>query len=147
MYIGSDHAGFELKQHLVKYLEENGIEVIDKGPQEYDKEDDYPDLISKVAEEVSRDPENARGIVLGLSGQGEALVANKFKNVRAGVYYGGPTEIVTLLRQHNDANVLSLGAKFLNEKQAEQAVDMWIDTQFSGEERHKRRIQKIQLIS
>ncbi len=146
VFIGSDHAGFELKEHLVKYLEENGIEVEDKGPFDLQPEDDYPNLIPDVAKEVSRDPAHALGIVLGMSGQGEALVANKFTGVRAGVYYGGPEEIVRLLKLHNNANVLSLGAKFLTKEQAEKVVNIWIETQFSGEERHKRRIEEIKMI-
>ena len=143
LFISSDHAGFKLKQRLIAYLEDNAVKVMDKGPFEFNEHDDYPDWIAEVAREVSADPENARGIVIGLSGQGEAMAANKFKNVRAGVYYGGPEEIVTLLRQHNNCNVLSLGAKFVTPEQAEKIVDLWIDTQFSGEERHQRRIDKM----
>jgi ribose 5-phosphate isomerase B len=142
LFISSDHAGFELKQHLVNYLEENGLEVFDKGPYEFKADDDYPDWISLVAEEVSVTPDSL-GIVIGLSGQGEAIAANKFKGVRAGVYYGGPIEIPQLLREHNNANVLSLSAKFLDKSQAERAVDVFIETQFSKEERHVRRIKKI----
>lgn len=143
IYISSDHAGFELKQKIIAYLAQSGVVAIDKGPFEFKSDDDYPDWIAEVAKEVSADPVNARGIVIGSSGQGEAIVANKYKNVRAGVYYGGPEEILSLLREHNDSNILSLGAKFLTPEQAEKAVDIWVDTQFSGEERHVRRIKKI----
>ncbi|MCC2630486.1 MAG: ribose-5-phosphate isomerase ribose 5-phosphate isomerase [Candidatus Paceibacter sp.] len=142
LYIASDHAGFDLKQHLVSYLEEHGVEVVDKGPHSFTPGDDYPDWISLVGQEISENP-NARGVVIGLSGQGEALVANKFKRVRAGVYYGGPPEIPKLLREHNNANVLSLGAKFVSKEDAERAVDVFIETQFSEDARHIRRIQKI----
>lgn len=142
IYLASDHAGFELKEYLCGYLENHGFEVVDKGPYEFKEGDDYPDWISLVAEEVSDHPDE-RGIVIGHSGQGEAIVANKFLHVRAGVYAGGPIEIVELLREHNDANILSLGAHFLNKEQAERAVDAFIDTQFSEEERHVRRIKKI----
>lgn len=145
IYIGSDHAGFKLKAYLINYLQENGVEVEDKGPFAFDAADDYPDLISLVAIEVSRNPTEARGIVIGYSGQGEAMVANKFKDVRAGVYYGGPEDVVTLMREHNNTNVISLGAHFLTEKEAADAVDVWIETQFSQEERHARRIEKINL--
>jgi ribose 5-phosphate isomerase B len=141
--ISSDHAGFELKNHLVTYLEENGIEVVDKGPKELNNDDDYPDLISLTAQEVANDLEWSRGIVIGHSGQGEAIVANKFHGIRAAVYYGGPDEILKLSREHNDANILSLGAAFLTPQQAEHAVDTWIETQFTNEERHMRRIRKI----
>ncbi|MBA3551042.1 RpiB/LacA/LacB family sugar-phosphate isomerase [Patescibacteria group bacterium] len=143
IYIGSDHAGFALKQHLVSYLAKKGNQVIDTGPQEFNKDDDYPDLISLVAKQVSQDLDGSVGIIIGHSGQGEALVANKFKGIRAGVYYGGPEEILTLLKEHNNANVLSLGAHFLTEHEAEKAVDVWLDTAFSAEERHVRRIEKI----
>ena len=146
IYIASDHAGFELKRHLINYLEENGIDVTDKGPYEYKAGDDYPDWVALAAEEVSLNPSHARAVVIGLSGQGEAIVANKFKNVRAGVYYGAPHEIVKLMREHNDTNVLALGAKFLTAEQAEKAVDIWIDTEFTGDERHMRRIEKIKEI-
>lgn len=142
LFIASDHAGFELKKHLVNYCEENGIEVVDKGPHAFVAGDDYPDWIALVGEEI-RDNPKARGIVIGLSGQGEAIVANKFKGVRAGVYYGGPIEIPQLLREHNNANVLSLGAKFLTNEQAERALDVFVETQFSDDERHVRRIKKI----
>jgi ribose 5-phosphate isomerase B len=151
IYIASDHAGFKLKQHLIDYLEENGVEMLDKGPFEYNEQDDYPDWISLVAQEISKNP-YAKGIVIGNSGQGEAIVANKFKDVRAGVFYGSaqgstdPLEIIKLMREHNDCNVLSLGAKFLTLKEAEVAANTWIETQFSDDERHKRRITKIHAI-
>lgn len=142
LFITSDHAGFELKQHLVHYLEENGVEVIDKGPHEFTPGDDYPDWISLVGEEINVNS-NSLGIVIGLSGQGEAIVANKWKGVRAGVYYGGNLEIPKLLREHNNANVLSLGAHFMSTEEAERAVDVFIETQFTKDERHLRRIKKI----
>ena len=145
IFLSSDHAGFELKNHLVNYLEENGIEAVDKGPHEFQAGDDYPDWISLVAQEISGDS-SAKGIVIGLSGEGEAIVANKFKNVRAIVYYGGNEEVLKLSREHNDANILSLGAKFLTPEQAEKAVDIWIETQFSNDPRHLRRIKKIEEI-
>lgn len=145
-FIASDHAGFELKRQLIPYLEENGIEVIDKGPFNYVAGDDYPDWIALAAAEVSEQPQNTWAIVIGLSGQGEAIAANKFKNVRAGVYYGGPEEILKLLREHNDCNVLSLGAKFLTLEEAQKAVDIWIESQFSNDERHIRRLKKIEAL-
>jgi ribose 5-phosphate isomerase B len=142
IYLASDHAGFELKQHLTNYLQEHGFEVIDKGPYTFTAGDDYPDWISLAAEVISENPQE-RAIVIGHSGQGEALVANKFPKVRAGVFYGGNLEIPKLLREHNDANVLSLGAHFISKEEAEKAVDVFIDTQFSKDERHLRRIKKI----
>ena len=144
IFIGSDHAGFELKAKLKKYLEELGNEVFDKGASELVPDDDYPDYIAPVAMEVSKDPKGARGIVLGGSGEGEAIMANRFKNVRAAVFYGGTTDIIKLSREHNDANVLSLGARFLSDEEAMNAVKLWLSTPFSHGERHARRIEKIE---
>ena len=150
IFIGSDHAGYELKNELKEFLSTLGYNVVDKGPFQYEEQDDYPDLISPVAFEISRDP-NARGIVIGGSGQGEAMTANKFKGVRAAVYYGDhmPKDervvpnILRLSREHNDANVLSLGARFLTLNEAKIAVNVWLGTKFSGDERHVRRIKKL----
>jgi len=143
IYIGTDHAGFELKERLVSFLKELGYEVIDKGAYTYNETDDYPDFISEVAKEVSGDPKNSKGIILGGSGQGEAMVSDRFKNVRTAVYYGGNIEAVKLSRRHNDSNILSLGARFITEKEAKKAVRLWLNTPFSSEERHIRRIKKI----
>ncbi len=144
IYIGSDHAGFAMKGELIEYLKTLSVESFDCGPFEYNHEDDYPDYISLVANEVSKDPENSKGIILGFSGQGEAMVANRFPNVRCAVFYGGTKHIITLSREHNDANMLSLGAHFLTTQEAKQAVEMWLHTEFTGEERHVRRIKKIE---
>jgi ribose 5-phosphate isomerase B len=146
----TDHAGFELKEKLILYVKELGYEVEDHGAFEYDEGDDYPDSISKVASEISQNPDGVMGIILGGSGQGEAIVANRYSNVRAIVFNGQcevpsekvPNEIV-ISREHNDANILSLGARFLTEKSAKEAVRLWLETPFSKEERHVRRIAKI----
>jgi ribose 5-phosphate isomerase B len=143
LYIGSDHAGFALKQELIPFLLDMKVEVYDCGPREYVHDDDYPDYVSVVGEEVSKDPD-AIGIVIGYSGQGEAIVANRFPNVRAAVFYGGPKHIITLSREHNDSNVLSLGANFITTKEAKDAVLLWLHTKFTNEERHVRRIKKIE---
>lgn len=143
IYIGSDHAGFALKRELVSFLSTLPHESYDCGPYEYDHDDDYPDYISKVAEQVSLDPD-AMGVVIGFSGQGEAMVANRFSQVRCAVYYGGPKHIITLSREHNDANILSFGAHFLTTQEAKYALDLWLHTKFSGDKRHKRRIGKIE---
>ncbi len=142
IFIGSDHAGFELKEKLVPFLTELGHEVVDKGPSVYDKDDDYPLFIKPVADAVAADT-SARGIVMGKSGQGEAMCANRVRSVRAAVYYGGNTEIIKLAREHNDANILSLAGGFLSEEEAKNAVRLWLETPFSGEERHKRRLSQI----
>jgi len=143
IFISSDHAGFELKRFLVERLSIAGHEVKDLGPKTYDPEDDYPDFISLVAKEISRDPSAGKGIVIGGSGQGEAMCANKFYGVRAVVYYGGNMDIVKLSREHNDANILSLGARFMSPADGLKAVELWLKTPFSGDERHKRRLAKL----
>lgn len=142
IYLATDHAGFELKEKVKKFLEDLGYEIKDCGAFEFDKNDDYPDFISKAARAVSKDPES-KGIIFGSSGQGEAMVANKFPNVRAAVYYGSVEQMLSLTRQHNDSNVLSLGARFLKEEDAVKAVKLWLEAPFTNEERHARRIEKI----
>lgn len=142
IYLASDHRGFELKEKIKKWLKEWNYDYEDMGNFEYDKDDDYPDFISQAAEKVSQDPHNSRAIILGGSGQGEAMAANRYKNVRAAVYYGGPEEAVKLSREHNDANILSLGTFFVDDLTAQKAIKLWLETHFSGEERHKRRLAK-----
>lgn len=142
IYIGTDHAGFELKEHLVSFLRGLGHDVEDLGAHSLEPLDDYPDFIFPVAEAVAGDSES-RGIILGGSGQGEAMCANRVKGVRAAVYYGGALDIAVLSREHNNANILSLGARFVDNDEAEEAVRLWLDTQFSGEEKHARRIAKL----
>ncbi len=144
IYIASDHAGFMLKQFLLERLRAHGKDVEDCGAAKFDQADDYPDYIFPCAEKVAAGAPDARGIVIGWSGQGEAIAANKVKGVRALVYYGGPAEIITLSREHNDANVLSLGAGFLTEEAAAEVVEKWLATAFPGEERHSRRLKKIE---
>jgi ribose 5-phosphate isomerase B len=141
IYIASDHAGFELKRQIVEYLRAANREVEDCGPHQLDPEDDYPDYCYPCAVKVSQNP-GSMGIVLGMSGNGEAIVANKAKGVRAALYYGGHEEIVKLSRQHNDANVLSIGAKFISQSEVQRAIDLFLETGFEGG-RHQRRIDKI----
>lgn len=147
IFIGTDHAGFNLKEELKKYLSDLGHEVIDKGAFEYDKDDDYPDFVSLVAEGVAEagpeSEDDVMGIVLGGTGTGEAIEANRLLGVRTAVFYGGPLEIVKLAREHNDANILSLGARFIDLVEAKEAVRVFLETPFSGEERHIRRIVKL----
>lgn len=142
IYLGTDHAGFELKEQIKAFLKASGYMVEDEGAYTFDPEDDYTDYVKIVAKLVQSDPES-RGLVLGGSGQGEAIVANRFAGVRATIYYGGPLEIIKLSREHNDANILSLGARFLNFEQVKEVLNIWLSTQFSGEERHLRRINDI----
>ena len=162
IYIGSDHAGFELKEDLKVYLEELGYEVEDKGALSRNDDDDYPDFIHLVAEAVSIDKES-KGIVLGGSGQGEAMCANRTKGVRAAVFYGprlavgavdvsgrqsiNPYEIVNLSRMHNDANILSISGRFCSRLEAREATKIFLETKFSGDERHTRRINKLDILN
>ena len=142
IFLGTDHAGFELKEYVKKHLLKLGMEVEDMGAHKLDSKDDYPDFIVPVAKKVSKN-QNSRGIVFGASGQGEAIVANKIKGIRAALYYGRNMEIVKLSRTHNDANILSLGARFLTKEEAIEAINLWLKTGFSKEPRHIRRIKKI----
>jgi ribose 5-phosphate isomerase B len=142
--LGTDHAGFELKEALKEFLTSEGWKVIDHGALGYDAEDDYPELIARAARAASEDPTHHIAIVLGGSGTGEAIVANRFPHVRTMVYNGGPRETIGLSREHNDANCLSLGARFLDIETAKSVVKEWLDTPFSNGERHVRRIAQIE---
>ncbi len=141
IHLGSDHAGLELKGKLVDFLRELGHEVVDHGPAVYDENDDYPDFIIPVAKAVSADPES-KGVIIGGSGEGEAMAANRIQGARAAVVYRYDEKIVILAREHNDANILSLGARFLNEDEARRSVKLFLETKFSGDERHIRRLKK-----
>ncbi len=156
IYISSDHAGFALKQVLVEHLKTLGHDVEDLGPSSYEPEDDYPLLITPCAEAVASSQGVALGIIIGSSGQGEAMVANRMPGIRAAVFYGegkgletvdvsgkpaqDGLDIVRLARMHNAANILSLGARFMSEDLAKKAVETFLSTAFSTEERHQRRI-------
>ena len=148
--IASDHAGFELKKYLVASLREKGFDVIDLGNTVYNEQDDYPDYVKMVGEFISEhnNPKRYRGIVIGGSGQGENICANKFSGVRSVLLYGNDrelnTEIAKLSRQHNNANVISLGARFIEQEHALQVVEFWLTEDFSNEERHVRRLSKIE---
>lgn len=143
IYLATDHAGYEFKEKVKAHLLQEGYEVEDCGAYEFDKEDDYPDFIAKAAEAVSKN-ESSKAIIFGGSGQGEAIVANKFKNVRCVVFYGENLDLIKVFRQHNDANILSIGARFVEESVLLSAVDIFLKTPFSGEERHLRRLKKIE---
>ncbi|MDP6032728.1 MAG: RpiB/LacA/LacB family sugar-phosphate isomerase [Candidatus Marinimicrobia bacterium] len=141
IHIATDHAGLELKNIIRDYLIKKGHDVKDHGAYEYDALDDYPDFIFPCAQAVAADPES-RGIILGGSGQGEAMAANRIKGVRAAVFYNGPAEIVKLSREHNNANILSLGARFMTENEIYDVIEMWLNEPFEGG-RHQRRIEKL----
>ena len=141
IHLATDHAGLELKEKVKLYLSDLNYEVIDHGAYEYDALDDYPDFIFPCAKAVSNDPES-KGIILGGSGQGEAMAANRVKGVRAAVFYNGPDEIIKLSRQHNNANILSLGARFMSEEEMYKIIEVWLSTDFESG-RHQRRIEKL----
>ncbi|MUL43110.1 ribose-5-phosphate isomerase [Streptomonospora sp. PA3] len=140
VYLGSDHAGFELKEHLVARLKEQGHEVVDAGPADYDPADDYPPFVLRAAEGVAADPGSA-GVVIGGSGNGEQIAANKVAGVRAALAWS--EETARLARRHNDANVVSLGARMHTAQEAEEFVGVFLRTPYSGEDRHTRRIEML----
>lgn len=144
IYFAADHAGFKTKNELIEFVKDLGYEVEDCGAYELDLDDDYPEFVKKAVQMVSNDPVNSRAVILGATGQGEDMVADKFPNIRSAEYYGGNLEIIRLSREHNDANVFSLGARFLSVEEAKEAVKLWLETDFSNDERHIRRIGEIE---
>lgn len=139
IYLAADHAGFQLKETVREWLREESLEVVDVGAFELNTEDDFPPLMIEAATRVAESPESRAAILFGGSGQGEAMAANRIPGVRGTVYYGGPLEIITLSREHNQANVLSLGARFLSESDAKAAIALWLKTSPSSEEKYHRR--------
>jgi ribose 5-phosphate isomerase B len=142
IYLASDHAGYELKEALIPFLREHGHDIEDIGPSTYEPADDYPDYLLPMAAKVAGD-KGSFGIGIGASGQGEAMVANRVKGARAAVYYGHDKNILVHSRHDDDANILSLGAKFMTTEEAKEAVATWLQTPFAGEERFVRRIHKL----
>jgi ribose 5-phosphate isomerase B len=161
VYLATDHTGVDLKNIIKAFLIEKMYEVEDCGAYEHDPYDDYPDFIKIAAQKVSNSPGD-KAIIFGGSGQAEMMTANKFPHVRAALFYGpvvphapidvngdksaDPFEIVKLTRIHNNANILSLGVRFISEEDARHAVTLWLTTNFLHEERHQRRIEKIEEI-
>lgn len=143
IFLASDHAGFKLKEKIKNHLILKGYAIYDFGSHKLDGGDDYPDFIKPCAKKVAH-TKDAKGIILGGSGQGEAIAANKIKGIRAATIYHLDKKAIKLSREHNDANILSLGARFLTEKQALEAVDLFLQTKFSNAARHKRRLRKIE---
>jgi ribose 5-phosphate isomerase B len=140
VYLGSDHAGFELKTHLVKHLAEAGHEVVDVGPTTYDAEDDYPPYCVEAARRVVAD-KGSLGVVIGGSGNGEQIAANKVPGCRAALAYN--TETAELGRAHNDAQVVALGGRMHSLEEATAIVEKFLATPFSGQARHARRIEML----
>ena len=143
IFLASDHAGFALKKFISYYLTNLGYSIEDCGAYDMNPIDDYPDFIIPVARKVARNLD-ARGIIMGGSGQGEAIAANRINGVRAAVYYGGPTDIVKLSRSHNNANILSFGARFISNEKATEAIKLWLSEPFEGG-RHQKRIDKLDI--
>jgi len=137
IHIGGDHASYDLQRELVRWLGEEGHDVVDHGPTTYDERDDYPVFVLRAAEAVADDPDSL-GIVLGGSGNGEQMAANKVTGIRAALAYN--PELAKLAREHNDARVLSIGARMNTVEEAKEMVTVFLATPFSGEERHRRRI-------
>ena len=142
--LATDHAGFELKEHVKSELIALGYNVQDFGAHAYDALDDYPDFICGAAKFVAENSDS-KGIIFGGSGQGEAMSANRFKKVRAAVFYGDSEELIKLSRLHNDANILSIGARFVELSEIMKFIQLWLNTEFEGG-RHKRRIEKLDII-
>lgn len=156
--VTTDHAGFEMLHQIKHFLAGLGHECVDFGPQEFVPEDDYPDYIFPAAQAVASG-ECERGIIMGGSGQGEAIAANRYRNVRCALFYStaiakepidaegnrstDPYEIVRLSRTHNDSNVLSLSGRFLSIDEQLTAIRIWLEEPFSGVDRHSRRIRKL----
>jgi len=144
IYLGADHRGFNLKETIKDFLQDKGYEIIDFGNSSYDEKDDYPDFAAKVAEHVSRNPEMSRGILLCGSGVGVDVVSNKFKNIRSAL--GITSDQIYDARHDDDVNVLSLAADYMSPEDTKKIVQVFLSTPFSGEERFRRRIEKISQI-
>ena len=162
LYLATDHTGFELKNKLKVFLQKEGYLVEDCGAYAYNKDDDYPDFITRAAQMVSKDPDNSKGIIFGGSGQGEAMLANKYKGVRCALFYApaipvkpvnikgrestDPFEILKLSREHNWANMLSIGVRFLKEDEILKAIKIWLESPAPTDQNHIRRVEKIRKI-
>lgn len=150
IYLATDHAGYELKEAIKAYLETNeSYEVYDCGALTLEPGDNYPEYMARAAEKVQYDSmhDPSVAVIFGGSGVGEAIVANRYAHVRAVVYAGGPLDVIKVSREHNDTNVLSLGARFVSENEAKQAVDLFLATLFSHDERHADRVIQIDEIT
>lgn len=146
IHLATDHAGYEHKTKVYDWLVAEGFDVIDHGAMVYDEQDDFPDYIARAAVAISRRPYD-RGIIFGGSGQGEAMLANRFPAVRATVLYTDTSEIIRLSREHNDANVLSIGARFLSVDDTKKHIWNWLHTDRTDVARHNRRIEKVATIT
>lgn len=146
IHLATDHAGYAHKNAIADWLKAEGYSVVDHGATVHDPQDDFPDFIARAAMAISRNPDD-RAVIFGGSGQGEAMLANRFPAVRATVLYSDDPEIIRLSREHNDANVLSIGARFVSIDDTKKHVWAWLHTNRSDVERHNRRIDKVAAIT
>lgn len=147
IHVATDHAGFFHKNAIMTWLQKEGYTVIDHGAGEFHELDDFPDFISIAAKAVSESGGKELGIIFGGSGQGEAMMANRFPHVRAVVYYGKDKIIPALSRQHNDSNVISIGARFVTEDEAKEVIWEWLHTEPLTDDKYERRNNKIEMIT
>lgn len=143
IYLACDHAGYEHKEAVRLWLVAEGLMIVDVGATTYDPLDDFPDYIALAAKAVSQSPETTAAVIFGGSGQGEAMAANRFKGVRATVYYGGEQSIISLSREHNDANILSIGARFVSIEDTKKVIWDWLNLPKDMDPKYKRRNLKI----
>ena len=144
IYLGSDHAGYELKEKIKTWLSEWNYEFEDMGAHSLDPSDDYPDFIKPVAEKISEDPDENKGIILGFSAQGEAIAANRYKGIRAVICYDEYS--ARMAREHNNSNILCLRERKFNKNKILKIVDIWLNTPFSRAKRYVRRLKKLEKI-
>ncbi len=147
IHLGTDHAGFLMKEDVKSWLTSEGFKVVDHGADKFNALDDFTDFVSIAAKAVSEKSKTTKAIIFGGSGQGEAMMANRFKKVRAVVYYGGNEEIIKLSRQHNDANVLSIGARFVSEDHAKKVIWDWLHTETLQDKKYARRNRELDTLS
>lgn len=147
IYLATDHAGFNHKEAILAWLRDEGFSVIDHGAKKYNELDDFPNFISLAAAAVSAGGPEDRAIIFGGSGQGEAMMANRYPRVRAAVFYGGNDTIPVLSRQHNDANILSIGARFVDINTAKKFIWDWLHAEPFSDEKYQRRNRKIEEIT
>ncbi len=147
LHLAADHAGLAHKELVKVWLQSEGYQVVDHGAHQFDGEDDFPDFIAPAAQAVQLAPARTKGIIFGGSGQGEAMCANRFSHVRATVYYGGSEEIVTLSREHNDANMLSIGARFVDVDTTKRVVWLWLHTEPLMNDKYHRRNRKLSALA
>jgi ribose 5-phosphate isomerase B len=142
IFLSGDHAGFKMKEKIRDWTKLKGFEILDFGPFAYDEKDDYPDFVIPMSRALVKD-RTIRGIIIAGSGEGEAIVANKIKGIRAMVYHGKNLRIVKTAREHNNANVLCLGSRFVGENEMKKAIMIFLKTKFDGG-RHERRLKKFE---